>query len=129
MNELENLKIATADSLDYYHQIAQKLWNYFPQEQRCCLWEKEKALQVLLDKNKIWKCCFAVSKNKVRCIHFDCLGMCFECINNVLTYDKCPSCKAPMVGTNPMDPETPYLQERKSSMVLIIFTDGAYDFI
>ena len=102
-DELENLKIATKDSLDNYHLIAQKLWNYFPQEQRCCLWEKEKALQVLLDKNKICKCCFMVSKNKVKCIHFDCPGACLECTeSNGGGNGDCIACKRDQIVKCPI---------------------------
>ena len=78
-DDLENMKIAIKDSLDNYHLIAQKLWNRFPEKQRCTLWENDPNLQILLDRNKICKCCFMISKNKVKCIHFDCPGACTQC--------------------------------------------------
>ena len=41
--------------------------------------------------------CHKLSIKKHKCIHFDCPGMCMECINNVLTLDKCPACKKPQI--------------------------------
>jgi len=114
-DEFKNLKIATKNSIDNYHQIAQQLWNYFPQEQRCCLWEKEKALQVLLDKNKICKCCFAVSKNKVRCIHFDCPGACLECTESNGGNEDCIACERKQIV------KCPICFEEESSKYLRIF--------
>ena len=41
--------------------------------------------------------CHKLSIKKHKCIHFDCPGMCYECINNVLTLDQCPACKKPQI--------------------------------
>ena len=41
--------------------------------------------------------CYKLNLKKHKCIHFDCPGMCYQCINNVLTLDKCPACKKPQV--------------------------------
>jgi len=41
--------------------------------------------------------CYKLTMKKHNCIHFDCPGMCHECINNVLTLDKCPACKKPQI--------------------------------
>ena len=41
--------------------------------------------------------CYKLTIKKHNCIHFDCPGMCHECINNVLTLDKCPACKKPQI--------------------------------
>jgi len=41
--------------------------------------------------------CYKICVKRHKCIHFDCLGMCSECIRNVLTLDKCPSCKKPQI--------------------------------
>jgi len=41
--------------------------------------------------------CYKMSLKKYKCIHFDCVGMCSECINNVLTSDECPACKKPQI--------------------------------
>ena len=41
--------------------------------------------------------CYKLSVEKHKCIHFDCNGMCAECIKNVLTLDKCPACKKPQI--------------------------------
>ena len=41
--------------------------------------------------------CHKLSIKKHKCIHFDCPGMCPECINTVLTLDQCPACKKPQI--------------------------------
>ena len=117
-DEFENLKIATKGIVDNYHEIAQKMWNYLPLKQRSSLWEKDNTLQVLLDKNKICKCCFAVSKNKVKCIHFDCPGACLECVESYAKSGgggECIACKREQIV------QCPICFEEEKSKYLRIF--------
>ena len=55
----------------------------------------EKFFQIIAKSNCF--SCHKLSIKKHKCIHFDCPGMCMECINNVLTLDQCPACKKPQI--------------------------------
>ena len=39
--------------------------------------------------------CFKLTKTKIKCIHFDCAGMCEKCFSDILDNDNCPACKRP----------------------------------
>ena len=36
--------------------------------------------------------CFKLTKHKMKCIHFDCAGMCEKCYSDILDNDNCPAC-------------------------------------
>lgn len=51
------------------------------------------------------KYCYSCSKitdKKHTCIHFDCRGMCIDCLKNILNEDICPACKRPQIITCPI---------------------------
>ena len=51
------------------------------------------------------KYCFSCSyltDKKHKCIHFDCRGMCLNCLNNILNEDTCPACRRPQIITCPI---------------------------
>ena len=48
------------------------------------------------------KGCYKMCVKKFKCIHFDCPGMCQECIQQVTSTKECPACKKPQILTCPI---------------------------
>lgn len=48
------------------------------------------------------KGCYKMCVKKFKCIHFDCPGMCQECIQQVTSTKQCPACKKPQILTCPI---------------------------
>ena len=46
--------------------------------------------------------CYKICEKKYKCIHFDCTGMCRECIQEVTTTSACPACKKQQILTCPI---------------------------
>ena len=46
--------------------------------------------------------CYKLSSKKYKCIHFDCTGMCGECITTVTSTDACPACNKAQILTCPI---------------------------
>ena len=52
--------------------------------------------------NNYCTACYKMSQKKHKCIHFDCTGMCQECIQEVTSTSACPACKKPQILTCPI---------------------------